>query len=112
MVIKDDAVLAKFRGPGPCEGCKKYFRQRDPHHILRKGIGGGSQLDHPWNLLGVCRRCHDKIHAATLLIKGRRATREDLFALVAIRESVPQHVVEEKLYELRRLPKGGKLSSL
>ena len=36
---------------------------QDPHHIIRKSH---KQLDLAWNMVGVCRQCHDLIHNRTI----------------------------------------------
>lgn len=102
--------MDRFRGPGICELCQKRVRNRHPHHIICRGLGGGHRLDHPWNLLAVCFAfqggddCHEKIHMATLTIRGR-LTREDLFVIVSLREGVSVDEIEREVYRLRRLPK-------
>lgn len=34
----------------------------DVHHIQPKGIGGSRLLDHPGNLIALCRTCHESAH--------------------------------------------------
>ena len=37
----------------------------DPHHVVYKSQGGADTLD---NLITLCRRCHDSVHAGRLEI--------------------------------------------
>lgn len=54
VVLKrcDDRCEARLRG---CGGGAEHV-----HHVLRRSQGGGNE---PENLLGVCFRCHEWIHA-------------------------------------------------
>ncbi len=38
----------------------------DPHHVIYQSAGG---LDAPNNLLTLCRKCHDDIHAGRLRLE-------------------------------------------
>ena len=38
----------------------------DPHHVVYKSAGGE---DVEWNLLTLCRKCHDDVHAGRLKIE-------------------------------------------
>lgn len=106
MRVVDDSVLALFR-VGPCEWCGR-SGPTDPHHALyKRGMGGGSRLDHRFNLVALCRgyhrgqwvSCHDEAEAG-------RITRADCLAVIAAREGVLQEEIEEELRRIRRLPKG------
>jgi hypothetical protein len=60
--VKDKAALERFRIQNmgePCEVCERR-PGTDPHHIQFRSQGGG---DVAWNLLWLCRACHDDIHA-------------------------------------------------
>lgn len=56
--------LSYFPEP-KCEGCGAYSQSMgqfvlDVHHIERRGAGGSRQKDFIENLMGLCRKCHDK----------------------------------------------------
>lgn len=60
--VRDPAALKRFRLENlgePCEICEQRAGT-DPHHIQFRSQGGG---DVAWNLLWLCRPCHDDIHA-------------------------------------------------
>lgn len=38
----------------------------DPHHVIYASAGGA---DEPWNLITLCRVCHDSIHAGRLKLE-------------------------------------------
>jgi predicted restriction endonuclease len=40
----------------------------DPHHIIKRSHGGD---DASWNLLGVCRNCHDAIELYWVLVVAK-----------------------------------------
>lgn len=69
MKIINPDILAEFRSQRRCEICGK-AGSVEPHHVMRKGIGGGSTKDVRINLLGVCRDDHTRLHAGTLVIDG------------------------------------------
>jgi hypothetical protein len=97
VIIKDEAMLARFRGCGPCEVCRR-VDVRHPHHTWRaRGLGGGHRIDHPFNLLACCPGCHDSIHAG-------RIPKAELMAIIARRErkSVPE--IEAELRRLWQAP--------
>jgi hypothetical protein len=95
--VHDDAVLQAFRDAPACEWCKQPSRgYLEPNHYwVRKGMGGGSQLDHPWNLIAMCLICHQRFHAGHI-------TRWCCLAIVAAREGVLQGEIEAELTRLRR----------
>ena len=104
MIIRDPELLASYHTPGLCEICGKRFAEREPHHFLARGMGGGGQIDVRWNLVALgsskdfCCPCHTKIHAAEI-------SREQVLAVIATREGVtPQQIVAE-LNRLRNLRK-------
>lgn len=47
----------------------------DPHHVIWVSAGGKDELS---NLLALCRKCHDDIHAYRLVIEIVSATDGDL----------------------------------
>jgi hypothetical protein len=112
MRLVNESLLDCFRGPGVCDVCGKRVSNREPHHILCKGMGSASRIDHPWNILATCAAfsggsdCHARIHMATLTVNGRRLTREDLWEIVSRREGVTFEEVENLMFEIKRAPKG------
>jgi hypothetical protein len=92
----DEALLDRFRGRGRCEYCHRQCRNREPHHIRQRGIGGWSRVDVPINLIslgsampGDCN-CHGRFHVGHI-------PRCDLLALVAAREGVLQGEIEAEM---------------
>jgi hypothetical protein len=102
MRIIDPVLLSRFSGAGYCEICHEWCRRREPHHVMRRGVGGGSRLDHRLNLLAVgsawCCGCHNAIHEG-------RISRERQISVVALRERLHPSEVQNELYRLIRLPK-------
>ena len=52
--------LVTTRADGRCEVCGQRERGLDLHHRMQRSVGGH---DEAFNLLAVCRRCHDRIHS-------------------------------------------------
>jgi len=103
MIVIDEPMLDLFRGPGRCEGCGKPCRRREPHHIKKRGLGGGSRLDIPINLIALgsafdCA-CHIKAEAGTL-------PKAKLLEIVAGREGRTPEQVELEIYRLLRTRRG------
>jgi hypothetical protein len=101
--ITDEALLNRFRGPGPCEWCKKPCRNREAAHVFCKGFGGWARLDVAVNVVALggpwdCN-CHGSHH------DGNRPLRCDLLAVVAQREGLLQGQIEETVWRLLRTPK-------
>lgn len=108
MRIVDKHALARFAGPGCCELCGRWCEQRDPHHWrIKRGHGGGCRMDHPWNLVAVCRgwtqtgwvSCHDDAQA-------RRIHPATIAAIVSRRENVLQDTLEAGILALWNAAKG------
>ena len=113
MKIVNEPLLKLFRQKPHCEICgRRSDGWLDPHHIHAKGMGAGHRMDHRFNLLAVCRCCHNKIHMANLTIDGRAATKEDLLFIVAQREGVAQESIEMVLHLIQRLPKDASLPQM
>ncbi|MFW5889295.1 MAG: HNH endonuclease [Nanoarchaeota archaeon] len=60
---KHTKIYLKYFGYGeqdfiPCEICGN--KAVDIHHIERRGMGGSKLKDVISNLMGLCRKCHDK----------------------------------------------------
>lgn len=87
--------LALFRLPGECEWCGQWGAREPHHYYYRKNMGGGGHIDHPYNIVALCRRCHDAVHRGDIL-------RCDLLAVVAARESTTQDRIVDTLNRLRR----------
>ncbi len=98
--VIDADCLNRFRGPGHCDFCKRYVDRREPHHLIRKGIGGGSQYDVSYNIAALCAAfsggedCHGRVHSGHIL-------RCEIVAVVSAREGLLQGELEDKLNELR-----------
>ena len=48
----------------PCEVCGA--TAVDIHHIEPKGMGGSKQKDELWNLIALCRKCHEYAHKGVI----------------------------------------------
>jgi hypothetical protein len=96
-MLRDEEALAQCRSRNKCEWCGvKTPRGCDPHHYyFRKGFGGWGRIDHAYNLIALCRQCHEDAHFGHI-------TRHDFLALVAAREGVLQGEIETYLRYLRR----------
>ena len=105
MIIIDEKLLDQHRGAGPCDWCKKPFLRREPHHLHRRGMGGGHRLDISCNIAALCRGCHESAEAG-------RITREDMLALVAQREGVHQRDMERALSFFNHADKGNDREAL
>lgn len=99
---KSESTLNLFRGAGlTCEYCR-YVTRCEAHHVLARGVGSGSRIDLPINLLSLCAGpggCHGLAHTG-------KVGRKKLIAVVAFRECLPPEVVEDQLHRLLRAPKG------
>lgn len=109
MRIEDEAVLREMRGPGRCEWCGAYGPHREAAHILARGLGSGSRLDIPLNLVSlgiggwvgyaaVCV-CHNDSH------NGKRPTTEDLLTISGKKVGATWQEVRAVLWMLKRIPK-------
>jgi len=102
MIIKDEAMLKRFRGIGRCQLCNFPCAAREPHHLIRRGFGGGTRFDVAINLisLGVAFQC--RCHR---LISDEEIDREDVLTAVAMREETTLEAIEEAMRFIRGLPK-------
>ncbi len=84
MNILNRSVLNRFRSPGYCEHCGRWCDVREAAHVFTKGVGGGSQIDHPFNVVGLGTAfacgCHTRQHQT-----NRNPSRDDLLEIVAKR---------------------------
>ncbi len=94
MQILNAALLREIREM-KCAWCGRW-PPNDANHIVRKGTGGGRQIDHRMNLVPLCRICHDDFHA------GRQPIEDDLVALIAAREKCSQDDVRDAHRLFRR----------
>ena len=70
-----------------CRLCKT-THNLTPHHIVFRSQGGTDDLS---NLLTLCLRCHDAVHAGTLMLgvlEGREATSD---TIVSFKRTVSQY---------------------
>ena len=62
-----------LRDRGACRVCGVVSRTAHHHHIVYRSLGG---KDTPENVLLVCPRCHDDIHAALIRVTGNAECRD------------------------------------
>ena len=105
----DESVLARFRASPRCHLCNRLTPEGcEPHHYIRKGMGGASTIDDDWNLLALCGHhakgigCHWYVHA------GFYARWIELEA-IAMREGREPEVIQAWLDLVKRLPKGSEI---
>lgn len=83
MQHKDEALLEELRHAPRCEACGvAIVGQAEPHHMIRKGMGGGRQLDVRFNLIPLCHFCHASHHDRL------DPTMKELWDKIAAREGV------------------------
>lgn len=100
MKIINLDLLAKFRAAWRCEWCgRRTPNGCDPAHVFARGMGGGGQLDVIFNLVSLCRQCHQSHH------DGNRPTRLNLLGLVAVREGMFPVEVETEIFRLLQMRK-------
>lgn len=95
MQVISEKTLDLFRAAGACDWCKRFVQRREPHHLYRRGMGGGGRLDVQRNLAGLCQRCHHDLHLGLI-------TRADMLAVVAAREKCTQQDIKSEIARLRR----------
>jgi hypothetical protein len=94
MQLADEPVLDSFRKRCWCEWCRRDVHTgTDPAHVYSRGAG---RVDHPLNLVALCRRCHTASHL------GQRPTRDDLLEIVSRREGVSRDAVVAFVHAVRR----------
>ena len=98
MEVIDEGTLDVFRKAGYCDVCGCYTCRLQPHHIVRKNMGGHGNIDVRVNILGVDVECHDRIHLGKI-------SKERQLELVAQREGVSVDAIKEALRAIRALPK-------
>jgi hypothetical protein len=88
MIFQSSAVMKRMHDEASaCEWCGDHDTL-ECHHIKARGIGGGSRLDVPLNLVMLCNTCHREAQIA-------RISASSLVAIAGIRE----------LNRLTRMPK-------
>lgn len=92
MIIKDEDALDQFRGSGICELCGKRCRNTEPHHVVAKGMGGGSRLDIRLNLVrcGSTPNFECECHGQVDTKEGK----ERCLRIIAEREGTTPEVIE------------------
>ncbi len=81
------AALAMIHKMYRCEFCA-HEGQIHAHHIYARGMGNGSCLTIPINLIALCNLCHRRMEDGNLRhpYDRRLVTRRDLWGLAAERE--------------------------
>lgn len=108
MILKDERCLKNFRGLRTCAWCGRW-RQCDAAHLRRRGLGGGTRIDHPWNVCSLCSGmfgCHAAHH------RDEQPLLCDLEAIVAAREGVLQGDLKRFWYACLAAPKGTPIDSI
>ena len=99
MELRNESLLDEFRREGKCEFCGRLtLNGTDPAHIFARGHGG--EVTHPWNLVSLCRECHQASH------DGNHPTHTDLLAVSAARHGILQDDIHSMVCLVRRLDKG------
>lgn len=99
MKIENNAVLDTFREKTQCELCNCNVGRAEPHHWYPRGMGGGHQMDVAFNLVALCRYCHQRSEDGCI-------PRRLLLLHIADRHGTTPGVVQEAIWLLDRLPKG------
>jgi hypothetical protein len=96
--VVDEDALREARNRPACESCGRRVWPLDPHHCFRtRGPGGGSRLDLPCNLIGLCRVCHEKSDGMVF--------NDGLKAIIAKREGTTVDAIKDYLNLVLRTPK-------
>ena len=73
--------------------------------MIRRGQGGGSRMDVPENLIGLCRGWHQgRWVSCHMDAQERRIPDADLWAIIARRQGSTQDRIREYLWWLWRQP--------
>jgi hypothetical protein len=104
MILKDTNLLRQFHERTKCEFCGRSGEHMEAHHFwFFRGIGGGSRLDHRYNLIALCRgwdeygrywSCHEAA-------QGGLIPRNMLLEIVARREGVTPEAIVAELERIR-----------
>lgn len=74
MLPKAISQAVYRRDDWKCRSCNNR-NGLDPHHVIFQSAGGSDTLD---NLLALCRKCHDDIHAGRLVLEVLRVLKDNL----------------------------------
>ena len=96
-LIRDDR-LKEIRMSGRCAWCLKKVQEVDPAHIFSRGAG---RVDAACNLVPLCRWCHTRSENANHW-NGERPNRDDLLAIVRVKQGVSANAVWELVQWFRR----------
>lgn len=99
MKIENNAVLDTFREKTQCELCGNSVGRAEPHHFYAKGMGAGHQMDVAFNLVALCRYCHQRCEDFNI-------PKRLVLLHLADRHGTTPGVVQEAIWLLDRLPKG------
>lgn len=101
MKIISEAVLDRFRAVKKCQWCGREINEgrAHPHHWRHRGMGGGSRLDIPENLIAVDWWCHQ-------MMEARVIHPDAVLYVIALREKTTPDAIVDKINELLRTPKG------
>ena len=99
MKIENNDVLDLFREKQQCELCNSRVGQCEPHHYYPKGMGGGHQMDVEFNLVALCRTCHQRCEDGVI-------PRRLVLLHIANRHGTTPEAIQESLWLIDRLPKG------
>lgn len=83
MIVKNEKLLKSMRESGLCEWCGVWCERREPHHIHARGMGGGSRLDIPINLVSLGTAGDCSCHAGA---QRGNPPKDILLAIAAERE--------------------------
>lgn len=94
MNTAEQKAIDQARNRPCCELCGTPNRDGlQAAHALTRGMGGSHDVNHPWNLLGLCLDCHQAQHSEGVL--------GILFRLIARREGRSVEEIRDKVRELR-----------
>lgn len=114
MRIENRDLLISMSGPGRCELCGRWCRDREAHHHRRRGIGSGSRLDIAINLcsLGSALKggcgCHFRVEnnrqldneVALVIARREGHRREDIADVIAgllqVELEAPDELLDER----------------
>lgn len=107
MIVENKKLRRLFAEKGRCESCRRTV-PTDPHHLQRRGHGGGRLIDVSINLMALCRRCHDAEHAGLLTLDDESVLLRD----VARRERTTPEAILAVMALLNRLDgkRGGRFT--
>lgn len=100
MRIVSERTLNRYRGPGPCECCKKWCNRREASHTHKRSQG---RLDIDINLTALGTAfdcpCHENHE------RGESPTRAELVEITAARLNLTPMVIEREIKRVLALDK-------